>query len=111
MYRKIYKKLLDWKNALERKPLMLLGARQVGKTLILDKFCKNEYKNYININSLQDIDIELKKAKVYRELSEDTKLKYTIERLCLNCNNFDENNLNILENNYFNEIEKLLPND
>lgn len=53
----------------------------------------------------------MKKAKVYRELSEDTKLKYTIERLCLNCNNFDENNLNILENNYFNEIEKLLPND
>ena len=43
MYRKIYKKLLDWKNALERKPLMLLGARQVGKTYIIEEFCKNEF--------------------------------------------------------------------
>lgn len=48
---------------------------------------------------------------IARGLSEDTKLKHTIERLCLNCNNFNENNLNILENNYFNEIQKLLPND
>ena len=50
-------------------------------------------------------------SNIARELSEDTKLKHTIERLCLNCNNFNENNLNILENNYFNEIQKLLPND
>ncbi len=48
---------------------------------------------------------------IARELSENTKLKHTIERLCINCNNFDENKLNNLENNYFNEIEKLLPND
>ena len=48
---------------------------------------------------------------IARELSEDTKLKHTIERLCINCNNFDENKLNNLENNYFNEVEKLLPNN
>lgn len=50
-------------------------------------------------------------SNIARELSEDTKLKHTIERLCLNCNNFNESNLNILKNNYFKEVEKLLPND
>ena len=41
MYRKIYKKLLSWKNTKEdNKPLMLLGARQVGKTYIIENFCQ-----------------------------------------------------------------------
>lgn len=48
---------------------------------------------------------------IARELSEDTKLKHTIERLCINCNTFNNDKLNILKDNYFKEIEKLLPND
>ena len=43
MYRKIYEKLLEWKNSDDKKPLMLLGARQVGKTYIIEEFCKNEF--------------------------------------------------------------------
>ena len=33
-------KLLDWKNDANNKPLMVLGARQVGKTYIINEFCK-----------------------------------------------------------------------
>ena len=34
MKRKIYQKLLDWKNDSNYKPMVLIGARQVGKTYI-----------------------------------------------------------------------------
>ena len=40
MKRKIYKQLLKWKESKDRKPLMLLGARQVGKTWIMQHFGK-----------------------------------------------------------------------
>ena len=57
MYRKIYKKLMEWKNNNINKPLMLLGARQCGKTYILDEFCKNEFENYIYLNLFKREDI------------------------------------------------------
>ncbi len=44
MERSIYKKLIEWKNKEGRRPLILNGARQVGKTYILQAFGKNEYK-------------------------------------------------------------------
>ena len=45
MKRNIYNKLLEWKNDDYRKPLMLEGARQVGKTFILKQFGTSEFKN------------------------------------------------------------------
>ena len=54
MKRKIMNKLLDWKNDANNKPLMVLGARQVGKTYIIQEFCKNEFQNYISVNLLED---------------------------------------------------------
>lgn len=50
MHRKAYKKLLDWKHSDTRKPLILLGARQVGKTWLMKEFGKNEYQNVVYIN-------------------------------------------------------------
>lgn len=44
MKRKIYNKLLKWKESNKRKPLILKGARQVGKSWILKEFGKREYK-------------------------------------------------------------------
>lgn len=49
MKRKIEEELLKWKNDFKT-PLMLVGARQTGKTYIIDKFCLNNFKNYIYIN-------------------------------------------------------------
>lgn len=40
--RDIYKRLLEWKRENTHKVLELEGARQVGKTFILDKFCKRK---------------------------------------------------------------------
>ena len=44
MKRFIIEKLVNWKNSKDRKPLILKGARQVGKTYILKEFGKENYK-------------------------------------------------------------------
>ena len=56
MYRKIEEILLDWKKN-PTMPLMLVGARQTGKTYILEDFCKKNYNNYIYINLEKENDI------------------------------------------------------
>ena len=51
--RDIYSKLVQWKNSDSGKVLVLSGARQVGKTFILNKFAKDNYEKYIYINMVQ----------------------------------------------------------
>ncbi len=51
--RDIYSKLVQWKNNDSGKVLVLSGARQVGKTFILNKFAKDNYEKYIYINMVQ----------------------------------------------------------
>lgn len=48
--RKISANLLSWKNQSKRKPLILMGARQVGKTFSLKKFGSQEYQNTLYLN-------------------------------------------------------------
>ena len=55
MERFILKKLLDWKDSPYRKPLILKGVRQVGKTWILKEFGKRYYENtaYFNFDETE----------------------------------------------------------
>ena len=48
--RNAYAKLIAWKNDPDRKPLVIKGARQVGKTWLMNEFGKKQYKNYIYLN-------------------------------------------------------------
>lgn len=57
MKRKIYEDLLKWKNTESKIPLMVVGARQIGKTYIINEFCKKEFKKYIYINLLETPEI------------------------------------------------------
>lgn len=50
MYRKISQKLLAWKESPFRKPLLLQGARQVGKTFSVLEFGRNNYENVAYFN-------------------------------------------------------------
>ena len=50
MKRKILDSLVEWKNSEERKPLILNGARQVGKTYILEQFGTEHFENVIYLN-------------------------------------------------------------
>jgi len=57
MKRDLYKQLISWKNSNNRKPLLLQGARQVGKTYLINAFGKAEYTNYIYLNFEQDSNL------------------------------------------------------
>ena len=48
--RKIDKYLIEWKKNKDRKPLIVKGARQIGKTESIRNFAKNNYKNIVEIN-------------------------------------------------------------
>ena len=86
MKRKIYSELLEWKiNSAGKTALLIDGARRVGKSYIVEKFAKTEYKSYILIdfnkigsdvkdlidNRLNDLDI------LFMYLSEYFSVKLT----------------------------------
>jgi predicted AAA+ superfamily ATPase len=50
MKRKIFADLLAWKSSANRKPLIVNGARQIGKTYIVREFGKQEFANVVYIN-------------------------------------------------------------
>jgi uncharacterized protein len=54
MQRDIYGQLINWKKSSSRKPLILKGARQVGKTYILKKFGAKEYEDVAYFNFEED---------------------------------------------------------
>ena len=54
MVTNFYKVLEEWKNSNQTIPLMVIGARQIGKTYIIDKFCKEQYDDYIYINLMSN---------------------------------------------------------
>ena len=57
MERKIVSFFQKWKNDLIRKPLVVYGPKQVGKTFTVLNFGKNEYKNVIYINNKRLIEL------------------------------------------------------
>ena len=50
MKRKIYSKLIEWKESPSHKPLILNGVRQCGKTYIMKEFGKNEFQTFAYVN-------------------------------------------------------------
>lgn len=56
MKRNLMKSLKEWKNSPYRKPLILSGARQVGKTWLMKEFGRTEYTSTVYVNFDQDIN-------------------------------------------------------
>ncbi len=50
MKRSVYNSLIEWKLNKGRKPLILNGARQVGKTYVLQEFAKQEFSKYVYVS-------------------------------------------------------------
>ena len=112
MERKIYKELLNWKNTNMQKPLMVIGARQIGKTYIINEFCKKEFETYIYINLLEHIEIikifkeqintaeKFKRMKIY--LDKDINIQNTI----IFFDEIQESEELISSLKYFNESEE-----
>ena len=58
MRRKALDLLKEWKDSPARKPLLLRGARQVGKTWLLKEFGKDSYENLVYFNFDEDEDLK-----------------------------------------------------
>src|SRR5574344_2352462 len=58
MKRDAWDQLLRWKNKDGRKPLIVMGARQVGKTYLVQKFATENFKNMVYINC--DFEVRMK---------------------------------------------------
>ena len=89
MKRKIYNELLEWKNRKNnRKPLMVLGVRQCGKTYVIKEFCNKEFEHFCYINLLDDTNI----VEIFsRTISTDEK--YNLLKTMLEYDIEDKNNV------------------
>lgn len=50
MYREAIRQLYEWKDKKNRKPLIIKGARQVGKTWLMKQFAKEAFPKHVYIN-------------------------------------------------------------
>ena len=82
MYRLAIEELYEWKNSINRKPLIIEGARQVGKTWLMKEFGKQAYDKivYINFDSnsrmaeLFSSDLDINRILMGLELYSDIKI-------------------------------------
>lgn len=92
MYRFLIEELYKWKNTKDRKPLILMGARQVGKTWLMKEFGNKYYKDTLYINfeketSIKNVfDSELVPEKIIHRLENILNVRITEETLII----FDE---------------------
>ncbi len=50
MKRSLLQSLVSWRSKPGRRPLLLRGARQTGKTYLVDAFAESEFEHYLKIN-------------------------------------------------------------
>ncbi len=115
MERKLYKNLMDWKENNIKMPLMIIGARQVGKTYTIKEFCEKEFQNYVYINLFEEENIvELFKEKIsitekirlLKVIIKDTKkMEIDFENTLIFFDEIQESEEIISALKYFNESE------
>ena len=75
MYRTLMEKLKEWRTQPDRSPLILRGARQVGKTYLVKEFGKNYFENIVEVNfeknpsAIRYFDGDLDPSRIIRTLS------------------------------------------
>lgn len=74
MKRKVMNNLIEWKNSKNRKPLLLYGARQVGKTYLVKEFGETYFDNLIYVNFETN-------SVVSKIIDEDISPEYIIKNL------------------------------
>ena len=108
MQRKLYPKLLEWRNSPYRKPLILRGARQVGKSFLVREFGKNEFSDYIEINfelqpELKNSFKDKKPERILKNLELYLNRKIELENTILFLDEIQECPEAILSLRYFHE--------
>jgi predicted AAA+ superfamily ATPase len=83
MYRQAINKLTEWKLNKRKKPLLFLGARQVGKTWLIQEFGKTEFRQMVYVNfddkdaptTMFSQNFDIKRLITELELYSDLKIK------------------------------------
>ncbi len=109
MKRQLIQTLKKWKASSSRKPLLLMGARQVGKTTLLHEFGNQDYQNVVSVNFDDRPDLKqifepnLKPHRILKDLSLELDVEITPAETLLIFDEIQEspNALNSLK--YFNE--------
>ena len=57
--RKIYRRIEEFYQNRPGKALMIIGARQVGKSYIVEEFCKTHYESFIKIDFIENPDYRM----------------------------------------------------
>ncbi len=109
MKRKLLENLIEWKNKEGHKPLILEGARQVGKTWLMQEFGKTQYKKvaYINfdrnLKMRENFEIDLDTKRLITAISLDAEFKITPEDTLIIFDEIQECPRAITSLKYFNE--------
>ena len=100
MERKYLKDLIDWKNDTDKKPLLIWGARQVGKTYLIEElFAKKFYENkYLKIDCSDD-------SEFVKYVMNNPNLNKVLDYLKVNYNFIDDGE-HLL---FFDEAQECLP--
>lgn len=112
MERKIYQELLEWKKSGMQKPLMVIGARQIGKTYIIKEFCKKEFEKSIYINLLDQYEIikifkqEISTEEKFNRMKIYLDIDIDIENTIIFFDEIQESEELISALKYFNESDK-----
>ena len=108
MYREAMKKLENWKKSSRRKPLIVNGARQVGKTWIIKEFGKNYYEKvaYINMDNnqrMKELFIDYNMEKIIQGLKIESGINIEPENTLIILDEVQEVPNAISALKYFNE--------
>ncbi len=112
MKRKFMEKLIAWKTQEKAPPLLLMGARQTGKTYILKEFCKDHFAKhlYINLEESRDhvsfFENSLNPEEIIRNIETYRGEKISIEDTVIFFDEIQVSERAIAALKYFNESEK-----
>lgn len=109
MQRYAIKKLIDWKSDINRKPMIIRGARQVGKTWLMKEFGKTQFPDYVYFNFDENPRLagifagELNIERIILALSAEAGKKISAEKTLLIFDEIQEAPRAMSSLKYFNE--------
>lgn len=112
MIRLFEKKLLEWKISGMKKPLMVIGVRQIGKTYTIEKFGKENFEEYIYFNLEKDIEVRnifektIDEEKIFEQLELYIGRKIDVDKTLLFFDEVQVSENFIVSLKYFNESQK-----